>query len=100
MLIFFKIQLGYTSPEQLRNNNVNLNAAFFQESEPVAPLIRKYCGKTFTAWDPIEIRDSRMTLQGLLDYMKTQGIDIELIGAGNALLYASFRPIAGKLEKR
>jgi hypothetical protein len=96
----FQVQLGYTKLVQLSNNNVNLNTAVFHESEPLSPKIKRYWDKTFTTWDKIEIHDSKMTIQGLLDYFTTLGVAVDVIGAGNALIHANFRPVAGNLEKQ
>jgi len=59
-------------------------------------LFRKYVpkDKDFTLWDRIEIREGDLTLQQLLDwFQKNEGIDVDMISAGTALIFSRFSPV-------
>lgn len=93
-LEFYKLHQSSAKPiEQYRNSFINLALPLFQQSEPIPPPKRKYVpkDKDFTLWDRIEIREGDLTLQQLLEwFQKNEGIEVDMISAGTALIYSRF----------
>lgn len=94
---FYKVVDGKTDIEQFKNGFVNLALPFFGFSEPVASPKATYKSHNGDVaidkiWDRFEVND--ITLQELINYMESKGLNITMLSSGVSLLYASFFPPA------
>jgi len=82
-----------------RNTFMNLALPFFGQAEPLKPAVKKYVQKEFNLWDRIDIRIGDITLKELLQYfIDNHEIQIDMLGVGSALIYASW--ISSKSKER
>lgn len=86
-------QLFQTAPvkkiEDYRNCFINLALPLFQQSKPIPPPKTKFLAKEFTLWDRIDIKEGDITLQEVLDVLKTKhGLEVDMLSVGEALTYA------------
>mmetsp|Transcript_8059 Transcript_8059/g.22820 ORF Transcript_8059/g.22820 Transcript_8059/m.22820 type:complete len:1067 (-) Transcript_8059:85-3285(-) len=76
--------------EAFSDTFVNLGISLYAQSDPREPPTLVYKeGKEFNLWDRIEVNEgSDITLQGLIDNLEEkEGIEVDMIGVGNTLLY-------------
>eukprot|EP01125_Pyxidicula_operculata_P004141 TRINITY_DN1601_c0_g1_i1.p1 TRINITY_DN1601_c0_g1~~TRINITY_DN1601_c0_g1_i1.p1 ORF type:complete len:1045 (-),score=324.97 TRINITY_DN1601_c0_g1_i1:139-3273(-) len=77
--------------ESFRNTFVNLALPLFAQSEPLPPKKKKYLNNEYTLWDRIDIKEGDLTLKQVLEHFEYKHrIQIDMLGVGSALLYASF----------
>jgi len=96
-LELYKIHCENKKLEDYRNTFINLALPFFGSADPLKPAVKKYGDKQFTIWDRIDIRQGDITLQQLLKYfIKNHKIEIDMLGVGSALIYASWMAAKSK----
>jgi len=96
-LELYKLQCGNKKIEEYRNTFINLALPFFGQADPMKPAVKKYGEKQFTIWDRIDIRQGDLTLQQLLKYfINNHKIEIDMLGVGSALIYASWMAAKSK----
>ena len=99
----YKLIDGKDDIEQYKNGFINLALPFFGFSEPIASPKVEWQGangkkeKMDQIWDRFEVEN--ITLQELIDHLKTRGLTVSMLSSGVSLLYASFFPPA-KLKDR
>jgi ubiquitin-activating enzyme E1 len=65
----------------------------FQQSEPIPPPKKKFLGNEYTLWDRVDIKEGDITLQEALDVFKNKhSLEVDMVGVGSALVYASYQP--------
>jgi len=93
------IQSSDKKISDFRNTFMNLALPFVGQSDPIEPVSSTYLDKSFTLWDRIDIRIGDVTLQEVLNYFKKEhGIEIDMMGVGSALIYASW--MVSKVKER
>jgi len=98
-LELYKLYSGNKKLEDYRNTFINLALPFFGQAEPMKPAVKIYGQNKFTIWDRIDIHQGDITLQQLLKYFeKEHEIEIDMLGVGSALIYASW--MASKSKDR
>ncbi|KAG5928405.1 hypothetical protein E4U42_000701 [Claviceps africana] len=102
VLELYKVIDGKKDIEQYKNGFINLALPFFGFSEPIASPKVEYKGpegkvSLDKVWDRFEVED--MTLQQLLDYFASKGLNIMMLSSGVSLLYASFHA-PSKMKER
>ena len=107
-LVCFELYKLFATPPrtiaQYKNTFFNLAVSTFQQGEPVSAASVSggtYRGKPFTLWDRIDIKRGDLTLQELFDYFRDEeGIEVDMVGYGQALLYSGWMPPAKQRERR
>jgi len=85
------VQRPHFPLDSYRDTFVNLAINIYAQSDPKAPPKLKYKDTEFTLWDRIEVRQGDLTLQQLIDWLETnEGIEVDMIGIGNSLIYFSW----------
>lgn len=81
--------------DKLLNTSCNLAIPMFLCSEPEPPATRVTIinGRElrWTPWDRVDIQDPNMTLQGLIDLMRSEyGTQLTMLSSGVTMLYSEF----------
>jgi len=85
--------------EDYRNTFLNIALPFIGQAEPLPPVKKSFGKNTFTLWDRIDIKQGDITLGQLLQYFrKKYEIEIDMLGVGSALIFASW--MASKTKER
>lgn len=99
-LELFKIVQGHKEVEKYKNGFLNLALPFFAFSEPVPPKKAKYNGKDWTLWDRFVVT-GEPTLGELIDNFNAEhGLEITMLSAGVAMLFAFFMAKDKQRERR
>ena len=99
-LELFKVVQGHKNVEKYKNGFLNLALPFFAFSEPVPPKKAEYNGKPWTLWDRFVI-SGEPTLGELIDnFNKEHNLEITMLSAGVAMLFAFFMPKDKQKERR
>ena len=94
-LELFKVVDGKDDIEQYKNGFVNIALPFFGFSEPIRSPQDYYINKEGEKveydklWGRFEVDD--MTLQELIDYFSSKGLDVQMLSCGVSLMYAFFQ---------
>lgn len=102
----FKYAQGFNEIGKFKNAFVNLALPLFLFSEPDDVKLNKskefdpiVCGpikmlpEGYTNYDKVEVNEGSLTLQQMLDWMKTnKGVEISLITIGTVLLFNAYLP--------
>jgi ubiquitin-activating enzyme E1 len=86
--------------EAFSNSFANLAISMYAQSDPQAPPKYTYRGKELTLWDRIEIKEGDVTLSNLVSLIEErEGMEIDMIGIGKALIYFSWMSAAKRKER-
>lgn len=89
-LELYKVLDGKTDIEKYKNGFINLALPFLGFSEPISSPKGSYNDTEYDKiWDRFELPGT-ITLQGLIDYFESLGLEVTMISQGVSLLYASF----------
>ncbi len=94
-LELFKLALGKRRLEDYRNCFCNLAIPVFNMAEAVPPVKYKFREHTFTTWDSVKINEGDLTVQQLIDVLKSKHnitpFQINFpVKTGSKIIYMSF----------